>query len=146
MRVESGWIRGFFDRRRMNVALTTANYPYKLDPLRDNCPLNAAIHVIRGRWKACILHELRAGPRRFTELRLAFPGVATQALSMQLRQLEADGVIRRKVQGGQPTRVEYRIAPEGEALFAILDTLKTWGEGYLSRQAKEGSGPVSTRR
>ncbi|GEP44153.1 winged helix-turn-helix transcriptional regulator [Brevifollis gellanilyticus] len=114
--------------------MITAAYPYKADPLRDDCPLNAAIHVIRGRWKACILHELLAGPRRFTELRTSFPGVATQALSMQLRQLEADGVILRTVHEGRPARVEYRIAPDGEALLGILDSLRSWGEGYLQRQ------------
>ncbi len=111
-----------------------AAYPYKLDPLRDDCPLNAAIHVIRGRWKACIIHELISGPRRFTELRAAFPSVATQALSMQLRQLEADGIIDRIVIEGRPPRVEYRIGRDGEGLLGILDALKSWGEGYLDRQ------------
>lgn len=115
--------------------MNTATYPYKLDPLRDNCALNAAIHVIRGRWKACILHELRSGPRRFTELQSAFVDVATQTLSMQLRQLEADGVIVRRVLEKRPLRVEYRIAPHGETLLSILDALKVWGEGYLDRQA-----------
>ncbi|MES2569917.1 MAG: winged helix-turn-helix transcriptional regulator [Verrucomicrobiota bacterium] len=118
--------------------MTTAVYPYKLDPLRENCPLNAAIHVIRGRWKACIVHELTGGPRRFTELRMAFPGVAIQTLSMQLRQLEADGIIDRTVLGGSPPRVEYRIGSDGQALLGILDSLKEWGEGYLRRQARTG--------
>lgn len=116
--------------------MTTATYPYKHDALRDNCPLNAAIHVIRGRWKACIIDELRTGPRRFSELRAAFPGVATQALAMQLRQLEADGIISRTVTGGHPPRVEYRMAAGGEDLLGIMEELKVWGEGYLKRQAR----------
>jgi DNA-binding HxlR family transcriptional regulator len=112
-----------------------AAYPYKLDPLRDNCPINAAIHVIRGRWKACILHELSEGACRFTEIRNAFPGVATQALSMQLRQMEADGLIDRLVLEGRAARVEYRLTSDGEALLEILAPLKAWGESYLKRQA-----------
>jgi DNA-binding HxlR family transcriptional regulator len=115
--------------------MATATYPYKLDALRDNCPLNAAIHAIRGRWKACIIDELRVGPRRFSELRAAFPGVATQALAMQLRQLEADKIINRTVTAGRPPRVEYRMTAEGEGLLGIMAELKTWGEGYLQRQA-----------
>ena len=120
--------------------MTIATYPYKLDALRDNCPLNAAIHVIRGRWKACIIDELRTGPRRFSELRVAFPKVATQALAMQLRQLEADGIITRTVAGGRPPRVEYRLAAEGEGLLGIMEELKVWGEGYLRRQVSAVSG------
>ena len=112
-----------------------AAYPYKLDPLRDDCPINAAIHVIRGRWKACILYELTDGPRRFTEIRDSFPGVATQALSMQLRQLEADGLIDRTVTEGRPARVDYRLTTHGESLLEILQPLKGWGEAYLERQA-----------
>jgi DNA-binding HxlR family transcriptional regulator len=118
--------------------MATATYPYKLDSLRDNCPLNAAIHAIRGRWKACIIDELRAGPRRFSELRTAFPGVATQALAMQLRQLEADGIISRTVTGGHPPRVDYRMTANGEGLLGIMAELKTWGEAYLQRQAQAG--------
>jgi DNA-binding HxlR family transcriptional regulator len=116
--------------------MLTATYPYKIDSLRDNCPLNAAIHVIRGRWKACIIAELRTGSRRFSELRSAFPGVATQALAMQLRQLEADDIISRTVTGGHPPRVEYRMAAGGEDLLDIMERLKVWGEGYLQRQAQ----------
>lgn len=114
--------------------MPTATYPYKLDTLRENCPLNAAIHVIRGRWKACIIDALRDGPRRFSELRAAFPGVATQTLAMQLRQLEADGIISRTVTAGRPARVEYRVSAEGENLLGVMEELKIWGEGYLRRQ------------
>ena len=113
----------------------TATYPYKLDALRDNCPLNAAIHVLRGRWKACIIDALRSGPRRFSQLQDAFSTVATQTLAMQLRQLEADGVIRRTVIAGRPPRVEYDLSPEGEGLLGAMETLKTWGEDYLRRQS-----------
>ena len=111
-----------------------ATYPYKLDALRDNCPLNAAIHVIRGRWKACIIDELRRGPRRFGELRTAFPTVATQTLAQQLRQLEADGVIQRAKSAGRPPRVAYRLSAEGEGLLGAMETLRFWGEDYLRRQ------------
>ena len=114
--------------------MPTATYPYKLDALRENCPLNAAIHVIRGRWKACIIDELRGGPRRFSDLRATFPGVATQTLAMQLRQLEADGIISRTVTGRRPPRVEYRMSAEGKGLLGAMEELKIWGESYLRRQ------------
>lgn len=53
---------------------------------------------------------------------------------MQLRQLEADGLIDRTVFEGRPARVEYRLTPHGESLLEILHPLKEWGEGYLRRQ------------
>lgn len=114
---------------------------HKIDPLRDNCPVKAAIDVIRGRWKPSILWELSSGPKRFCDLRAALRGVTAQALSVQLRQLEADGVITRAVFAEVPARVEYALSEEGRALSAVMDQLEIWG----ARHQKRRDGRVAVR-
>jgi DNA-binding HxlR family transcriptional regulator len=72
-----------------------SEYEQKVDRLHDSCPIKAAIDVIRGRWKPMILWELGADTKRFSDLQAAQPEIAAQVLTVQLRQLEADGIIRR---------------------------------------------------
>jgi DNA-binding HxlR family transcriptional regulator len=74
-----------------------ADYEQKFDRLQENCPVRAALDVIRGRWKPSILYELKAGARRFSQLQAALPTITAQALTVQLRQLEADGLDRLRV-------------------------------------------------
>jgi DNA-binding HxlR family transcriptional regulator len=112
-----------------------AEYAQPLDALRERCPVRAALDVIRGRWKPSILHELQSGTRRFTQIQAALPEVTAQALTVQLRQLEADGVVKRTVHAEVPARVDYTLTPSGQALSACLDQLGGWGEGYMARQA-----------
>lgn len=113
---------------------SAADHRQKIDPLRDACPVKAAIDVIRGRWKPSILRELHDGMRRFSELRAALPQVTAQILSVQLRQLEADEIVTRTVYAEIPARVEYELSPYGRTLSAVMDELETWGENYLQRQ------------
>ncbi len=111
----------------------------KIDPLRDSCPVKAAIDVIRGRWKAHILHELHLGRRRFSELRAALPQVTAQALSLQLRQLEADEIVTRTVFPEIPARVEYQLSEYGQTLSCVMEELDAWGQTYLARQRRKSS-------
>lgn len=113
---------------------TPADYEQKLDKLRDNCPVRAAIDVIRGRWKPSILWELNCGTKRFSDLQAALPEVTAQALTVQLRQLEADGVVARAVYAEMPVRVEYSLTENGRALSEVMDQLEKWGIAYLMRK------------
>jgi len=115
---------------------TAADYVQKIDKLRDGCPVKAAIDVIRGRWKPSILWELHLGTRRFTDLQAALPKISGQVLTVQLRQLEADGVLQRTVFAEVPARVEYTLTDEGRALSSVMEQLEAWGLGYLQRQGK----------
>ena len=82
-----------------------SDYEQKLDDLRDNCPVKAAIDVIRGRWKPSILWELNSDTKRFSDLQAALPKITAQVLTVQLRQLEADGVVLRTLYPEIPVRV-----------------------------------------
>jgi DNA-binding HxlR family transcriptional regulator len=118
-----------------------SDYAQKFDHLRDSCPVRAALDVIAGRWKPSILYELKTRARRFSDLQCALPEVTAQALTVQLRQLEADGVIARTVYPEVPVRVEYALTEQGKALSAVMDQLEQWGADYLERQA-EARAPV----
>jgi DNA-binding HxlR family transcriptional regulator len=121
-----------------------ADYSPKHDPLRDNCPVKAAIDVIRGRWKPHILRELHeGGPKRFTELRTALPQVTAQALSTQLRQLELDEIVTRTVFPEVPARVEYQLSEFGQTLSCVMAELDAWGTKYLARRRRNGSASGS---
>jgi DNA-binding HxlR family transcriptional regulator len=112
-----------------------AEYEQKFDHLRDNCPVRAALGVIRGRWKPSILWELNGGTERFSDLQAALPEVTAQALTVQLRQLEADGVVTRTIYPKVPARVEYALTDYGRGLSAVMGQLERWGAQYLERRA-----------
>jgi DNA-binding HxlR family transcriptional regulator len=110
-----------------------ADYQSKIDRLRDECPVKAALDVIRGRWKPSILCELSNGKKRFSELQEALAGVNAQTLSLQLRQLEADEIISRTVFPEVPARVEYQLTDFGSTLAPIFAELEIWGATYMQR-------------
>jgi DNA-binding HxlR family transcriptional regulator len=110
-----------------------ANDRRGLGHLERACPVRTAIDVISGRWKPSILELLNAGPCRHRDLLDAIPSISTQALSTQLRQLVADGVI---MKAGQDIAV-YQLSVSGRRLAAVMDGLADWGTDYLAwRQAK----------
>ena len=112
------------------------DYAQKFDRLQDDCPVRAALDVIRGRWKPSILFELKDHPRRFSEMQAAMPGITAQALSVQLRQLEADGIVSRAVYPEIPVRVEYELSEFGRTLADVMDQLEVWGATYLARRQR----------
>lgn len=107
----------------------------KIDYLHDYCPVRAALDVIQGRWKPSILFYLQNGPRRFSELQDAINKASAQTLTVQLRQLENDGVILRTVHPEIPPRVEYSLTPLGKALTDITNLLGDWTTQYNQQKA-----------
>jgi len=96
-----------------------------------HCGVEAALDVIGGKWKPLILWALGENVLRFGELQKGLPGVNAKMLTKQLRELEEDGVITRKVYPEVPPRVEYSITDFGRTLIPILRALCTWGTQYL---------------
>lgn len=107
------------------------------DPLQVECAVSTALNVIKGRWKPAVLFEIKDGPKRFSELQAALRTVSAQALTAQLRQLEADGIVARTVFEEIPVRVEYRMTEFGATLSKVMDQLDTWGTAYLGRTSKK---------
>lgn len=95
------------------------------------CAVEAAISLIDGKWKGVILFHLLSGKQRFNELRRRLPNITQRTLTTQLRELEADGLIERRVYAEVPPRVEYSISPLGKTLTPVLQALKGWGDANM---------------
>ena len=103
---------------------------------RPGCAVEATLDLIDGKWKGVILFHLQAGTQRFGELRRRMPGITQRMLTKQLRALEEDKLVIRKVYAEVPPRVEYRLSETGESLRPVIDTLKAWGEFYQERLSR----------
>jgi len=96
------------------------------------CPVEACLEVIGGKWKGVILFHLLGGTKRFNELRRLMPAVTQRMLTRQLRELENDQIVERKIYPEVPPRVEYTLSDFGKTLEPILKTLQKWGMQYLN--------------
>lgn len=90
-------------------------------------PVERALKVISGRWKAIILYQLFDGPKRLSELRRILPSVTQKVMIQQLREMEAHGLIARKVFAQVPPRVDYSATPLGLSLEPVILALCDWG-------------------
>jgi DNA-binding HxlR family transcriptional regulator len=100
----------------------------------DGCGWSSALGVIGGKWKTDILWELHLGRRRFGELRRLLPGISERILTLQLREMEADGIIRREVFAEVPPRVEYSVTEFGRTLNDAVVAMSHWGKAFEARQ------------
>jgi len=102
--------------------------------------LEEAIKVLEGRWKILIIFHLFSAPvLRFSELRRAIIGISQKMLIQQLRDLEKDGVVARKVYPEVPPKVEYKLTKDGIALRAALKALKSWAASRDARLSVKGA-------
>src|ERR1700688_2502061 len=106
------------------------------DPTALRSEMRDALATITGKWKLEILWLLNQRVHRFGELRRAIPGVTQHMLTMQLRELESDGLIRRKIFAEVPPRVEYAITPAAQALKPVIDAIFTWRRNHRRLQSK----------
>jgi len=97
-----------------------------------DCPVEATLDVIGGKWKAVVLsHLLTEKTLRFGQLRKLIPKATQQMLTLQLRELENSGVIHRKVFAQVPPKVEYSLTDFGKSLGPIINQMKKWGTQYM---------------
>lgn len=100
------------------------------------CSVEAAIGLIDGKWKSVILFHLMAGTLRFNEIRRQIPNVTQRMLTNQLRELEEDGLIQRKVYAQVPPKVEYSLSDLGHSMSPVLLALKQWGDQHIGLYGK----------
>ncbi|MDJ0387199.1 helix-turn-helix domain-containing protein [Roseomonas sp. E05] len=110
------------------------------------CAVEAAISLIDGKWKCVVLFHLLGGTLRFNEIRRQIPGVTQRMLTNQLRELEEDGLIERRVYAQVPPKVEYSLSPLGRSIEPILLALKDWGDANLSRFGKPAAAREAADR
>jgi DNA-binding HxlR family transcriptional regulator len=105
-------------------------------PENAECPVDAAVGVIAGRWKGTILWRLVDGPMRTGELRRSIPDITERMLIRHLQELVADGIIDRHDAREVPPRVTYSISEYGRSLVPLVAQLCSWGETHLARTVR----------
>lgn len=92
------------------------------------CPTSAAMEFIGGKWKSVILAHLISGEKRYNELKKEIPTITERTLSLQLKRLETDGLIKRKVYAKKPPlKVIYSLSTFGKTLIPVLEIISEWG-------------------
>ena len=98
------------------------------------CTVETTLSLIGDKWKVLILRDLLTGTKRFGELKKSIGSVSQKVLTAQLRDMEASGLVSRKVYAEVPPRVEYSLTDLGQSLKPILDSMRNWGEWYKASQ------------
>jgi DNA-binding HxlR family transcriptional regulator len=102
----------------------------------QHCPVTGTLDVIGGKWKLLLLYLIYNDINRFGKMGMMLKDISKQMLTTQLRELETDGIIERKIYAEIPPRVEYFLTDKGKSLLPIIALMKEWGETYLIK-AKE---------
>ncbi|OXM82390.1 winged helix-turn-helix transcriptional regulator [Paenibacillus rigui] len=100
----------------------------------QGCPVEFTLDVIGGKWKGVILYHLIDGVKRFNEFRKICPAITQRMLTLQLRELEQDGIIHREVYQQVPPKVEYSLTEFGRTLTPVILGMKAWGDLYMSKK------------
>lgn len=109
------------------------------------CPVEATLDMIGGKWKGVILFRLTEGTKRFGELRKLLPKITQRTLTQALRELEQDGLVHRRVYAEVPPKVEYSLTTLGRSLKPLLTRLKDWGQTNVI-EAQIPQSKVKTKR
>ena len=104
----------------------------KCCPSNYNCPVEATLDLIGGKYKAIILWHLVDATLRYNEIDKLIPRATSKMITQQLRELEADGLIIRTVYPVVPPKVEYSLSDFGKSIIPVLDSMCNWGTGYLT--------------
>jgi DNA-binding HxlR family transcriptional regulator len=109
------------------------NRVYTAVMLRDECPVSIALRVISGKWKPLILRELKEGTLRYSQLHRRIPEASQKVLTSQLRQLEREGIVERRVYPESILRTQYTLTKYGRTLRPALLELARWGHTHTRR-------------
>jgi len=106
-----------------------------------NCPAEFTLAMIGGRWKIPLIFHLLPGAKRFSELARMLPGVTQKMLTQQLREMERNGLVERKVYAQVPPKVEYALTSLGRSLKPVVDAMCQWGELHGAQTASREAQP-----
>ena len=116
-------------------------------PVHDEeCSVACTADIIGAKWTAVLVHDLSEGPRRFSDLERALPGISPRTLSERLRSLEDDGIVLRQSYAESPPRVEYELTSKGQALLPIIEAMRRFGHDWLVPEHDHSAGAASAER
>ncbi len=104
----------------------------KIKKDEERCALQEILSVIGGKWAMSIIYALFPGKRRFSELERLIPGINTRMLVKELKNMESNGIVVRKVYATVPPTVEYTLTEKGKKLEPIINELYRWGTEYVA--------------
>lgn len=98
------------------------------------CPVETCLNFIADKWKVLILRDLLEGTKRFSELKRSLCPVTQKMLTQQLREMEEDGLVNRKVYPVVPPKVEYSLTEFGRSLYPVIEAMRRWGDEFKKSQ------------
>jgi DNA-binding HxlR family transcriptional regulator len=101
-----------------------------------HCAMDVTMNFIGGKWKTVVLWYLRKDKKRFTDLKKLIPNITEKMLSLQLKDLERNGIVKRKVYPQVPPRVEYFLTDFGKTLIPMLEEIARWGRSLAEKKGK----------
>ncbi|OUJ70370.1 winged helix-turn-helix transcriptional regulator [Hymenobacter crusticola] len=105
-------------------------YKHKLERPLLYCGVGVTMEILGGKWKSCLIHNIRSGLRRPSELHRMNPMATPRVLNQQLKELEDHGIIRKVIYPVLPPKVEYFLTPQGESMLPIIDAMQQWGDTH----------------
>ena len=119
------------------MIINKTNVAYKIHNKTYHCAMDITMDYIGGKWKSVVLWYLKSETLRFTELKRLIPDITEKMLSIQLKALEADGLIKREVYGKKPPiKVEYSLTDFGKTLIPALNAIAKWGRDLGDTEGK----------
>jgi DNA-binding HxlR family transcriptional regulator len=106
------------------------------------CPVCRTAEIISGKWTLLVIRDLADGSRRFCELERSLEGISPRTLSLRLRALEEQGIVKRHTYPEVPPRVEYALTEKGEALVPLIENMRSYGRRWLPRR-ESGKVPAA---
>lgn len=119
------------------MIIDSEEYLYEIDQQPYHCAMDVTMHFIGGKWKTVVLWYMKGGTKRFSELKSHMPQITEKMLSIQLKQLENDGLIHRNVLTSKPPiKVEYSLTDFGRSLLPVLNAVAEWGRKTGTEKGK----------
>ncbi len=124
--------------------MNSKNGVMSMDP-QHLCPrFEKAMEILSKRWTAMIVYQLLSGPQRFACVERSLPNLSGKVLSERLKELEAEGIIRRDVYPETPVRIEYKLTDKGYALAPLFDNIQNWSSNWI--QLPETAHGIETHK
>lgn len=118
------------------MVINGKEYVYELGGKNFHCAMDVTMYFIGGKWKTVVLWYLKSGTMRFGEIKKRIPDITEKMLSIQLKALEEDGIVKREMFAEVPLRVEYSLTDFGKSLIPILDAIAKWGRNMGETQGQ----------
>jgi DNA-binding HxlR family transcriptional regulator len=108
----------------------------------SDCPVCACAEIISGKWTLLVIRDLASGPQRFCELERSLEGISPRTLSLRLRALEEQGVVKRHTYPEVPPRVEYALTEKGRDLAPLIEDMRAYGRRWLAEESPSEPVPA----